>query len=238
MSVVCQTERQESEVRQALASGTARIIRIEAGTTLRCLARVAGMFPGCNIAVLPFGFAYAPADLLSRASAHHLREGNNYTQVLGLPRGAAPEIYSPDVLIKLSELRLPGLPTAPGQALEAILRATSAASVQPPLPIHARPFMADADYAATPHQLPERVVIEGPEDIEVARRVDSLRHTDTNPLGELRLWREVSVAQSMEDRRLFAALAPRPRRRISALAPPLRILYVSYPSAFSGGEQS
>lgn len=237
LSIICQTERQDSEVRRALEARAVRIIRAEAGTTLGCMAIVARMGTRRDIALLPMGFLYAPPDLLARVHAHHRNSHNNYTRVIGLPRGATPEIYASDLLIKLSELRLAGLPTLPGPAAEMILGASRSGSPLPQFHICAIPFDAAASYSAAANHLPEQVSIAWPHDIDVARYVCDRLHNVTGPLSGLRLWREASLATRLERREQLLGSAP-PRRPAKSAPIPRRVLFISFPSAFWGAENS
>lgn len=120
LTLVCHTLRQESEVHRALGSAMAKVARTERGTTLQCAALAAESTKARDIALLALGFAYAPRDLLSRLHSFHRRSGNSHTFALGLPPATAPELYRREFLIRISKLRVPGLPTIPRAAAEAV----------------------------------------------------------------------------------------------------------------------
>ncbi len=236
MTIISRSERQLSEISGAVDEGTVRITLSDAGTTLGAVADNTMPSTSGDVALISLGFAYGPADLLFRAYEHHLKSRNDYTRVFGLPSGVVPEIFKPPILIKLSRLQIPGLPTAPGAAADMILRVVAQSSAQPPFRMHAKPFDAGGSYSAVPQDLPEEVSIGSAQDMDVARRVQSSRRGDRDLLGDLRLWREASIQTRLEARTRVFRLAA--RSASNRPRTPRRILFVSTPSAFSGPEQN
>lgn len=200
---------------------------------LRAVAEVAR--DSSHVACLPFGVALAPHDLIERVCAHHLSCGNDYTAAHGFPLGSAPEVYNSGLLLSLATLSLPGLPSDPKAAVESLLsvaRATGEAMI----PINAHPFDAAASYQADSSELPERLTFVNPEDVEAVRAVSAAAPARDH-LSTLREWKRATVrgGQTLRAELTRATSPGGARARPSA---PLKVLYVSTPSVFSGAEQS
>lgn len=210
-------------------------------TKLRAYPEVARILKADHVAFFGGGMVFAPPDLLDRAYAHHLSTGNNLTVVTGIPRGAAVEIYSMDLLCALGELRMAGLPPEPAAAAGRLAAVSRVSGVEPPVAIRAVPFDALRSYGLDGPDMPERVQIEGSSDLEIANEVMCLMDgglADSDGLAPLRHWKQITLRRAQEARRIFAARFPRPERGCGRNAERKRVLYVSNASAFSGAEES
>lgn len=239
LAVVCRSAFQEREVRPLVAEGGIRVVLADAGTATRCAAIASRRFPSRSVVLLPFGFAYAPPDLLYLAYAHHLKFRNSWTVVAGFPPGVGCEIYSAELLFGIARLRLPGLPTTPGGAADAILRAANAVGgATPALSIRGCAFDAARAYGAAPQQLPERVLLLSGRDLQVARRVHERSEARASAVDELRRWRRGSIDLNLANGQARPVVAAETIGRFAASGKARRVLFVSLTSAFSGAEQS
>jgi len=103
--------------------------------------------------------------------------------------------------------------------------------------INARPFEAGEEYDATPQTLPESVEITSQTDISIARSVLK-GSNDGDALREMRRWRRASIAIRLRTEPRSETVGARRASRAPRAGSPKRVLFVSYPSAFSGAEQS
>lgn len=237
LTVVCATADQASEACRVLEGTGAQAIFSDAGTTLRALSKAVALTDPSDVAVLTLGFAFGHPSLLRRAQRHHVAAGNDYTEVRGLPHGTTPEIYTSDLLRSLTQHTVPGFPTTPSAAVSVLARAAAVQPAEMAFRINARPFEAGEEYNAAPQTLPESIEITSQTDISIARSV--LRGSnDGGALREMRRWRRASIAMRLRAKALSETARPRQVSHASRARSPKRVLLVSYPSAFSGAEQS
>ena len=235
--VLCQTEKDELAARDVLGTTGAPVMRSQGATEIRAFAEAARLLEEAHIAFLSFGFAFAPADLLSRLYSHHVAHHNTYTPVHGFPLGSCPHIFNSSLLLALSTVKLPGMPTDPKQAVETLSRASEIAGIDSPISIKASPFDAADSYGAQSRDMPEQIAVVTQRDMQIARRVISLSREGDAPLSEFKLWRTAAIGTRLQRQRELAGLATnlKPCNREKK---PSRILYVSNASAFAGAQQS
>ncbi|HEV2581522.1 MAG TPA: glycosyltransferase, partial [Ktedonobacteraceae bacterium] len=183
----------------------------------------------------------APDDLLVRVLRHHLACGNDYTAVTGLPEECTPAVYAKSLLLSLLALlqSLPFFPPYPRLAMDMLLRLP-----EKPFPVASTPFNGAREFGPDTEGLPNSARIATPEDMEVVQDILSGRVSGglARPLEKLYQWKQIREERREQARRVL-------RSRIGYLAPPgkltrpekrprARVLYISNPSAFSGGEAS
>jgi glycosyltransferase involved in cell wall biosynthesis len=240
LSVLCHTAEDERAV-AAIVSRRARVIRVESGTKVKAFAKAAQVVGAEHLAFVYYGIVFAPRGLLLLAFRHHVQHANSFTPVLGLPDRASPEIYQSGLLQELASLDLPEMASEPA---EIILRLSMAAhtlrELQPCMPT-ATPFDAGRAFGASARLLPEGVSISTPRDIELARR--AVAGGDSDDLKLLEHWRRCAIqvrselsetlSQPLRSASLDVASRSRPGREARR-----RILFISEPAGFSGGEES
>jgi glycosyltransferase involved in cell wall biosynthesis len=84
------------------------------------LRELAQSFPHCDIAAFHLEMIFAPADLLQRASAHHLARRSHFTYVADLPPLLCPEVMDPALLRSLAEAAPDGQLVSLPAAVEAL----------------------------------------------------------------------------------------------------------------------
>lgn len=210
-------------------------------TLLRGLIEVAGLTNSRQMALIPLGYVLAPRDLLAKMLEHHQARKNSFTVEQSLPAGVSPIIFDTDLMLALEEFQIPGLPPDPVMLLMKLKSFAETSHDSPPVPIACDPYDSSTEYQLDLGKVPQRVSLELPGDIEIVRRVrlelESQRGQRRDFLA-LEVWLE-EVTRSERDKHQ-QQLGPTTllADRIKDSTEAERVLYVSTPAAFSGGEAS
>jgi glycosyltransferase involved in cell wall biosynthesis len=200
---------------------------------------VAGIGPdtgASHVALVNLGCAIAPADLLLRVDGHHQRLGNTFTTVRDLAPACSLSIFDATLLAALPE---PAAKLGLADPATAALRLLQLQALAPqPLPaqLRAAPFDFPGSYSIDPASMPIMVGFSVGADLTLAEaavvkaREDGL---DLESTGILCALKQVEVGRKWAECQLPEPCRIRPARQVSGRA---RVLYVSLPSAYSGGE--
>jgi hypothetical protein len=235
--VVCYSVAEEAMVR-ALSTGGVQPITGRSATPAKLFAEIATALAQPTVVFVYYGFAFAPPDLLPTVLEHHERHNNDFTPVLGLPRGVVPEVFCRTALEQLGELNAPSLPTDAATLTMRLVAADATLAGDGRPPLTAIPLDGARWYRTNPSDLPEDVTLVAPRHMAVANDVVTRspdRHPE--PLGDLMCWRRASMERSRDRCRQLAPAIP-PRRSVRQGDGPRRVLYVSNQSGFSGAEES
>lgn len=214
------------------------ILKTNHKTKLSAFAQAAHDIHKPYIAFLTLGFGFAPRSFLGYAYSHHLSFGNNFTPVRGLPNGTMPEIYNSDLLLSLQDINLPFLPPDPVVIIDRLSKIASSTG-ETPIPIRAQVLDAAVLYKVDPVELPERVLLESSRDVDIARRAITILATsgDEGDTDGLRYWKQAVIDEHLNFRNGLTRVI-NTENDVKKKPSPLRVLYVSNPSAFSGAEES
>jgi glycosyltransferase involved in cell wall biosynthesis len=237
--LIVHTEAEMDELEQQMPADRVRVFRTRCYNERRALGELAAGVDDSVLAVLGLGAALAPDDLLERAAVHHREQGNNFTAVLGLPEGATPTLFGPDLLVALAESELPSLPPGAVAAVHRLIEVATTIGAELPFALQARPFDASEVFPVAEPELPRSVRIATPQDVGILRRVVAQLAPNAAPgsLAGLHLWKRERIRQSEREREQQRprTISVNRRRRADGRT---RILYVSNPSGFSGAEES
>jgi glycosyltransferase involved in cell wall biosynthesis len=100
--------------------------------------------------------------------------------------------------------------------------------------IQCEPFDAAAAYTVATGDVPERIAVVGPRDLELARNVISVHAASSDPLQDLRSWKRFAIDARLDRRR--TPLDERPRR--PSRSRHATVTFIANPSTFTGPEQS
>jgi len=165
-----------------------------------------------QIALLTFGIAFAPDDLLDRAYQHHLTNGNNYTHVVGFPAGSTPIIYDSELILTLYNLRFHGMTSDPGSTIEKMLSAAVALGNPCPISLRAQPYNAFEDYQHDPADLPAALHLSLPEGLEATKRAVSTfcaMGNASNGVEGFRVWNRALAETTRETSLINLAIKQR-----------------------------
>lgn len=209
---------------------------------LPALTEVSCTIGSTRIALAGLGFALAPCDLLDRVYVHHLHERNDYTLVRGLPKGCGVEVYEVSALSTLNGLSVPNLPEQVSVAFD-LLRAVSQTPGCQPICVRGEPFDTAKVYDLESRVLPERVGIDGPDDVRIIRQLiqSGDRNSTDDSLGMLARWKMLCLqrhANRIRRHTRFWSGTSSLRRNGRDRVSPKRVLYVSPASAYSGAEEA
>jgi len=199
---------------------------------LRDMARQLGT---SQIALLPFTLPLLPTDWLPRLWHKHEESGVDLTLPAGLPEHADFVVLRAAALDKLVELGAPGLERDFVGTLRGLRDNSFLANL--PADFLSVDFSVrfDEEYALTPAECPGAIPIKTRPHLSLFCRFsdESMRlETTRQQLDNLTAYKRTRVnAMEVEYRSLRPA-------RVTASSPPLRVLYVSNPSAYSGSEEA
>ena len=238
LHILCNSEDDEVRIKKMLPHEI-DVLRSDVGTGVREYAWAASLLGAPTTVFLSYGFLFAAKGLLGKIIDHHQANGNDWTQIVGLPLGVAPEIFQTGCLSELDGLDIPGLSreNGPANMLAQMLFVVQRSGIEAPLQMRSSSFDYSKIYCQQLAELPNSVFMDGCEGLEIARRVVADAHFDSSNKDNLKLWRLHSVSERMNFRKdLFAELPSIqvPRKHSG----PKRVLFISLPSGFSGAEQS
>jgi glycosyltransferase involved in cell wall biosynthesis len=231
------------EIRSVGSAHGVRVFETEHRSRTHAMADAASTLMAPAVALLSFGMAFAPKDLLVAAVNHHRESGNAYTSVKGLPSGSTPEVFSAELLSCLCKLA-PGLQrTDPSAALKALLAGRHPKASGLRSEIRALQLDGHERYGFRRCDLPEAVGMSSAFDVAIARRaVERLaRPPSDGAATRFRVWKDCVLAERKARREAFRAPSDGPRigsARSRRGQHTRRVLYVANASGFSGGEQS
>jgi glycosyltransferase involved in cell wall biosynthesis len=226
---------QDARLIEAVVGDRARIVCGESGTNRKAFAWAANLTGAPHTAFVSYGYAFGPEDLLSKVAHHHVEHANAYTPVHGFPVGVAPEIYRTDFLVELSAFSVPGLPSEPSELAERLALVGTTRYVA---------FDARLAFGAKARDLPERVLIATPREMECACRVVSDGLRELCGLEGLAAWRRCAIEMSGRLERELREVVTGSTAVANTLGGGCdqdgrrRVLFVSEPAGFSGAEES
>ncbi|MBX5493974.1 MAG: glycosyltransferase family 4 protein [Bryobacteraceae bacterium] len=176
----------------------------------------------------------ASLTVLSEVLAWHLEQGNTYTPVAGLPEHATAEVIESSLLRAFSGLRLAAHLQDPKLIVQSLLN--SPARRELPFDLRSVPFNAQR---TAPSSVGVR--FQTPNDVSILRTVArKLNLLSSSEVSGLRCWKHEATRQISRQQRGWKPLCQLVREwdapALDCL--PLRVLYVSHGSAFSGPQQS
>jgi len=134
-------------------------------------------------------------------------------------------------------ITMPGLPSDPVLLVDRLVDAARMAKHE--LDIRVGSFHASDHYDLAAACLPWDLTVNSPRRARLAATVaaslDADPHED-DPLGSILRWKECSIAEAQDGRRLLAGGAGQVHVEVESQTP--RVLFVSNPSGFSGAEES
>jgi glycosyltransferase involved in cell wall biosynthesis len=202
----------------------------------RAVADIASDCGASQVALPTLGCAIAPADLLLRAAEHHGRFGNTFTLVRGMPRDCSLSVFDAQLLAALPELSAKFGAYDPENTAQRLLSVKALVPLALPVELRTVPFDFAASYAVLPASIPNSFGLRMGVDFALAEaavvqaRKDGM---DLDSTGILCALKQVDVRRKSAECQLPESCLVKPARQPSGRA---RILYVSLPSAFSGGE--
>jgi glycosyltransferase involved in cell wall biosynthesis len=236
VGIVCTSEAEGNLVlNSGVCPSWVTVCSSSAGNKIKALVEASRQLGCAHLAVCNLEYLFAPPGLLDVMLAYHQECCNSYTLACHLPAAVAPQIFQTELLVRLTELRLPTFPVEPSKALEQ-LRWLSSQGLDIPLSLRHIPFDARTVYSIQRGDLPDSIKLKTLSDLKTAWTVINEAAATADPLGEMRGWRR-AMASRNEEIRNTAATIMSPAIRATSNEPP-RILLVSNPSAFSGAEAS
>jgi glycosyltransferase involved in cell wall biosynthesis len=229
-------ETERAALEEAVAGTGAELQYTPHFSKSRAVAGIASGAIGSPVALLNLGCVLAPADLLLRVAEYHRRLGNTFTTIRGLPHACSLSLFDATLLAALPEVAAKLGLSDPETAAHRMLQVQALVPQTLPMQLKTAPFdFADA-YSIAPASLP---VMAGfgvgidftlAEAAVVGARADGL---DLNSTAILCALKQVEIQHKSLECQLPEGCLIRPARKASDRA---RVLYVSLPSAFSGGE--
>jgi glycosyltransferase involved in cell wall biosynthesis len=183
------------------------------------------------VAIASLQTALAPRDLLPKCVAFHVAAGRTFTEVVGLPAGCSLDLFDAGLLSEASGFPAKIAPGGPGDVVRRILEAGTSVGAAVPESLRAGQFVLAEHYPIDPRDLPESILFTSKDELEVLQRVVASRLDGAEEDIEFfRRWKHEAISRTERLRR--------PRVAGAASGGPLRVMYVSNPSAYSGAEES
>lgn len=209
------------------------VLELPPSAAVRLYASVAAHLRSDHILFVNVSAGLLPDAVFRNILAVHEREGTACTTVRHLPRGCLCELYRRDVLQALPSVWLPAINASyPLQLLEALRSAESATNS--PSPVNTKTGCVDLFQLLDPTDTPESTWLEDRRSVEsLASLLASVPAEQEGSVEYLRRWKALRIERRETLRRPSSA----PARPCASLGP-LPVLYVSFQSAYSGGEAS
>ena len=233
--------RSYNQLKKTADSHGAQLLPRQEGLTIELLAALCRQHSADHAVIISLECAFAPIDTLERTVVHHFAAGS-FTRLVGFPRGCTIEAYSVQVLDFIQGLNIVET-TTPAFAVETVLNelARTGNESQGMKVSH---FDGVASYRIHPGDLPESVVIHFPADMRFARLAAKplmVGSESANVIAGFQIWklallesREIGRRESAGlSRQLFTRSVFQNDARL-----PIRVLFVSAASGFSGPERS
>ena len=215
--VLCHSNRDRELSERLMAGSGVWVFRSPLTSKLEALTDLVSVIGADSVACFRTEIAFAPSDILPRATSFHAATANDFTAVDGLPSWTCPEIFSLDILAKL--LSLGGPPSDPGVALRRI-------ATMRPDQVKAAPFRV-SEYYPDPFECSDPVCLVTATDAKRAW-ITLAGLPDSYSFDALRRWSETRV-----DAPLPELETPK-----SSAEPELQVLFVSAAGGYSGAEES
>ena len=216
--LLCHDERDHDLGKASGGAGGHFVFRSPMRNKLAALADVALAFGVNTIATFGVEIAFAPTDLLQRVVSFHRNSSSDYTYVTGLPHRVCPEVFSRDLLLKLSAIEYDGPPPDAGALAREFAR------LRPGQILASEFFVPDS--RDTPGAWDDALSLN--DAIDAQRACISLQGLpEEYSFQALERWQAASTIEAPIPRFTGPAAASKQKR----------ILYVSSASAYSGAEE-
>lgn len=228
---------------------------------LQTFREVAVRSQTAHIAFFSLEFGFSPSQLLAKAFRHHINHGNNFTFINGIPEEGGLELYESDFLQLICNSQIPNIQQTPRSiinylsaiAKENYQRTSSLPNIQRLLinlisksvtvsriSNSSVPFDVLNIYGGDRWEMPESIWLDTPYQMSIAREVinrQSVDATTSDSLSRLMLWKKVALEKQQATRKELIGSAT-PIKHFPVNRERKRILFVSYPSGYSGAEES
>lgn len=229
LCILVYSERDFEIVHSMFGYSNIKIHRTRYGTAFRALAEIANIFSKEFIVHFGLGLALSPSDLLHRLFSHHTDTHSHFSNVINFPKGVAAEIFNKHLLINLKDILINRYPRTPHIAVQSV--------IQEGMPISCQSFDALASYNIDPTLLPLSIELTTNSGVEILNKVIDSGNALDCQFGYFNAWKQV-VINTNQNKQKNLIINDVKNEFQSGAETRLRVLYVSSPSATSGGEES